>query len=127
VRVGARIKGPLSDDRIQIIEAKVSAVVAQIAKNFAALDRSMHSAKLSLAELASELAALDRYERRALSRRKFAIRQFDLVRLEAERAPAPRERRAPAGWGKPIETAIEPRAAATLSYTKPSGHDSVYL
>ena len=62
----------------------MSALVAQFAKNLAALDRGMRPAKLSLAELASELAALDRYERRALSRRKFAIREFDLARLEAE-------------------------------------------
>ena len=38
-----------------------------------------------LGEFAKELAALDRYERRALSRRKFAVREFDLARLEAER------------------------------------------
>jgi hypothetical protein len=45
-----------------------------------------------LGERASQLAALDRYERRAWSRRKFAIRRFDVARAyavarQSERVP----------------------------------------
>jgi hypothetical protein len=36
-----------------------------------------------LAQLAKELITIDQYERRALSRRKFAIRDFDAARRQA--------------------------------------------
>jgi hypothetical protein len=46
----------------------------------AALPQGPHKFAIIISEEAKRLLAMDRYERRALSRRKFAIRAFDAAR-----------------------------------------------
>jgi hypothetical protein len=45
----------------------------------------------SLSDLAKQLTLIDRYEQQALSRRKFAVRDFDLARRQAKRRLADKD------------------------------------
>jgi hypothetical protein len=58
--------------------------MAAVEKYLLSTPQGPHKFATILLQEAKQLLAMDRYERRALSRRRFAIRAFDLARRQAD-------------------------------------------
>jgi hypothetical protein len=68
----------------RLLQAKASAMsMEEPVKFLTSTPQGPHKLATILSEEAKQLLAMDRYERRALSRRKFAIRAFDAARRQA--------------------------------------------
>jgi hypothetical protein len=84
--LGEQYYEPRADARmkLKVLSSKVPNMSMEAVEKFVtSMPQGPHKFATILSEEAKRLLAMDRYERRALSRRKFAIRAFDAARMQA--------------------------------------------